>query len=341
MPAENLGTALEKDILEKQVKEKVDARGTYEVLLGTAVISGLRKAVGDDLATEFLDTHAMFDKALENSEIDLFTLMPIHQISAFSSFQEYLSLLRQIQTKLNMLKSEDAEAVKKPLGRMIEIASSKPKAEDPVVTSSTRYQNSRFWGKLLPTVPQSTEALELMPYSYPNFDDIKTAAAGYCVKSGFKKSLTADLNACTKKSLTALALHRKHTEHLESDFRDYLVEAQAYLREHNWLRYGLDDSKLVKAAESRGAVVKIDSALGTTTVACEKTVAYSFLGVNLEMVLRRAVVALANSVFDNFMFSGKQKAYDGIVAASSATVQEVALSWLETLGEAFDNVNKA
>jgi hypothetical protein len=340
MPTENASKALENNISEKQVRESLDAKGTYEVLLGRTVTDSMRKKLGDEGAKDFIEAHIAFDKALEKSDIDLFEVMPIHDIAAFKSFGEYVQLLGRLKTKISMLKSDDAKPVQEALNRMIELANKTAPQVAEASVATPRYQNSMFWGKSLPAIPQSAEALELMPYSFPDYESIKNDVTSHSARSGFKKSLISDLNACVKKSLTALALHRKHAEGVESDFRDYLVEAQAYLREHNWLRYGLDDAKLVQAAESRGAKVKVDRYLGTTVVACQITTAYAFLGVNLELVLRRSVVALSNSVFDNFLYQGKQKAYDAVVSCSSAVVQEIALKWLESLTTAFESASK-
>jgi hypothetical protein len=205
-----------------------------------------------------------------------------------------------------------------------------------MIDGAPKYSTSVFTGKSLPAIPLSLERRELLPYSYPDFDKTLGTVLGHCKRSGFNTDLVKDLNECTRKSLEALAFKRKYVDKVESDFRDYLVEAQSYLRDTNWLGYGISSRKLVTAAVDRGARVKLDTGLGTVAISCVRTEAYAFLGVNLEMVLRRAVVALAKDSLSNYFFEGRQSGVDVVVSTSSQIVQDYAVEWLEKLTEAFD-----
>lgn len=337
---ENQAEALRDKIKDNEHKLKLDRRGMYEILLGHGVVDSMIEALGEDGTRKFLDAHHKFDAALEKSKnLDFFELVPVHEITAFRSFKEYVMLLRSLLAKIKLMKDDDAVVVRKALEELLELASAKQEtatAGATMLNTAPKYGNSVFKGHSIPGVPLSVEQREMLPYSYPDFDTTLSTVLGHCKRTAFHKDLYDDLNVCAKKSLAALSTKRKYVDKVESDFRDYLVEAQSYLRDVNWLGYGLESRKLVTAAAEQGAKIEIDSSMGTVTISCVKTEAYSFLGVNLEVVLRRAVLALAKDSMSNYFFEGRQSGVDVVVAASSRIVQDYALEWLERLTTAFD-----
>lgn len=342
MPEDNAAT-LRTEIEDREKKLSLDRRGMYEILLGHGIIDSMIETLGEEGSQQFLDGHYQFDRAIEkSSEIDFFELVPVHEITAFKSFKEYIALLNSLLGKLKMMQSDDANVVRKALEDLLELAT--PKQTEPteavagakMISGAPKYGTSVFTGKSLPAIPLSLERRELLPYSYPDFDKTLGTVLGHCKRSGFNKDLVNDLNACARKSLEALAFKRKYVDKVESDFRNYLVEAQAYLRDTNWLGYGITTRKLVTAAVDSGAKVKLDTGLGTVVISCVRTEAYAFLGVNLEMVLRRAIVSLAKDSLSNYFFEGRQSGVDVVVSTSSQIVQDYAVEWLEKLTEAFD-----
>jgi hypothetical protein len=349
MPREAI-EELRDSIKDRERHLRLDQRGIYEILLGRGVIDSMIETLGEDGSRSFLDGMRKFDIALERSnELDLFELIPVHQITAFKSFKEYVAMLRGLLTKLKMMKDDDAVVVRKTLEELLELANAERKTVETtkvtagakMLDSAPKYGSNRFHGNSLPGVPLSTDQSELLPYSYPDFDETLATVVGHCKRSGFNTTLRSDLNKCMKTSLAALALKRKYVDHVESDPRDYLVEAQSYLRDVNWLGYGLSSRKLVTAAVARGAKAEIDHGIGTIVLSCVRTEAYAFLGSNLEMVLRRSVVALAKDVLANYSFTSRQSGVDVVVSASSRVVQDTALVWLEKLNDAFDRVAEA
>ena len=327
---------------------RLDNRGIFEILLGRGVIDSMVATLGEDGAKAFLDEHSKFSTMLDRSKsVDIFELIPVHNITAFKSFKEYIALLRQLLGKLKLLKDDDAVVVRKALEDLLELAA-KPKTEPAEATAglqmedkAPKYGSNRFHGSSIPGVPLRTEQLELLPYSYPDYEETLNTVLGHCKRTGFTGTLVKDLNTCARKSLAALATKRKYVDHIESDPRDYLVEAQTYLRDVNWLGYGIESRKLVSAAVDRGATVTVDQAMGTIVLACIRTEAYAFLGANLEFVLRNAVVALAKDVLANYAFTARQSGVDQVVSASSKVVQDTALIWLEKLVAAFDKADSA
>jgi hypothetical protein len=71
-----------------------------------------------------------------------------------------------------------------------------------------------------------------------------------------QQKLYSELNACVRKSLKAVALHRRYTESKVSDPREYLAEAQQYLMDFNWIGYGRDTAKIAVACDrlDRGGI---------------------------------------------------------------------------------------
>ena len=338
MPQDKSAVDLQKTIKEKQNKLSVDNRGMYSILLGRPIVETMISTLGEDGANDFLAAHTSFDRALEkNKTIDLFELVPVHEITAFKSFNEYVALLRRIHAKLKMLKEDDAVVVRKALETMLNLAQ-----KQAVATASSEYGSRKFWGTTLPAVPLNRSSTELLPYSYPDFDTILGIVTGQFNKTNVKAALVRDLNAAMKKSLNALAMHRKYVDHVESDYRDYLVEAQKYLIEHNWLKIGIeDDAKLVSAAVDRGASVSYDPGMEDVVIACIRTSAYTMLGVNLEFVLRRAIYSLFKDVITNYVIDGRQAGLGVTLAASSFIIQETAKTWLKQVHDAFNKANEA
>jgi hypothetical protein len=338
MPQDKSTVDLQKTIREKQNKLSIDNRGMYSILLGRPIVETMISTLGEEGANDFLAAHTTFDRALEkNKTIDLFELVPVHEITAFKSFNEYVALLRRIHAKLKMLKEDDAVVVRKALETMLELAQKKQ-----AVATASEYGSRKFWGTTLPAVPLNKASAELLPYSYPDFDAILGIVTGHFNKTNVKALLVRDLNAAMKKSLKALAMHRKYVDHVESDYRDYLIEAQKYLIEHNWLKIGIEsDSKLVSAAVDRGATVSYDPGMEDIAIACIRTSAYTMLGVNLEFVLRRAIYSLFKDVIANYMIDGRQVGLDVTLGASSYLIQETAKTWLKQVHEAFNKANEA
>jgi hypothetical protein len=333
-------------IREKQNKLSLDARDMYSVLLGRPIVESMIEQLGDAGASTFLTAHEKFDRALERAKnVDIFELVPVHDLLAFGSFREYVSLLRQLDARVKMITDdEDAKIVQQALAEMLKIASQqKPEepAADDQATASAEYGQRSFQGLSLPALPINKHARELLPYSYPDFDTVLGIVTGHFNKANFGVLLSRDLNACMKKSLNAVALQRKYVDHVESDYRDYVIEAQRYLIDRNWLRIGLDDTrgKLVSAALATGATVTVDEKRDDVVIACGITCAYATLGVSLETVLRRAIYALFKDVIANYVIEGRQAGLSVAISCCSLVVQDAAKEWLLKLHDAFDKAN--
>lgn len=333
-----------KEVIEqKHNLESADKRKEYAVLLGRRVVETMVAELGEDKAKEFLAAHAAFDRALEkNKDIDVFEMIPVHKIAAFNDFRQYVEMLRALNSKVKHLKDASVKPVQDALANLIKLGAADQKVEAsavPADNSKTVFPDNCFRGITLPAVPLSMQDRERLPYSYPNFDQVKNVVVSRFNKSYFRPRLYADLNACAKKSLTALSLHRKYSEGVESDPREYLAEAQQYLMDHNFVGYGLDKKKLATASDRlacAGIPSVVDYYEGALIIASAQTQAYAFLGTNLEVVLRQAIFALSTDVLANYSFEGKQTATDVVIAACSAVVQEAATAWLESLQEAFN-----
>jgi hypothetical protein len=360
-----------------QIQE--DRVHTYAILLGRQVIDTMLKTIGDDNAVQFLEALEKFGQLLDASqEVDLFTMIPVHQLMAFNDFDQYLRLLSSLQQKLKMMATEQ-EAVKPLLAAIdtvLEIGSKKaePVAEEaaaapavPAADGEARtaevteapatataasgkkqkpvFGDTRFRGISLPSVPLSYLDRDNLPKTFPDYTSIRGIVVARFNKSEIRTKLYRDLNACLSKSLKAVALNRKYTEQVTTDPRDYIAEAQQYLMDHNWIGYGLDPKQLAVASDRldrAGIPNLVDYTDGVLVVASERTSAYAFLGVNLELILREAIFALVNDVRANYTFDGKQSALAVIVAACSSAIQEAARLWLEKVQDAFnDNAESA
>lgn len=333
---------LQAQIRSKQNKLSLDNRAMYGILLGRPIVETMIEQLGDSNADAFLQAHEKFDRALEKSKkIDIFELVPVHELLAFHSFREYVALLSRLDAKVKLLKDdEDAKIIHQALSDMLEIAQRKQQAAEGNTATAAEYGQRALHGLSLPALPLSSHARELLPYSYPDFDAVLGIVTGHFNKANFKVLLVRDLNACAKKSLTAIALQRKYVDHVESSYRDYLIEVQRYLVDHNWLRIGLDDAgtKLVSAAVEAGLSVTVDDKRDMITIACDRSCAYATLGVTLETVLRRAIYALFRDVVANYVIDGRQAGLSVAISCCSLVVQDAAKEWLLKLHEAFSKV---
>lgn len=331
---------LQAQIRSKQNKLSLDNRGMYAILLGRPIVETMIQQLGQENSDAFLQAHEKFDRALEKSKnIDIFELVPVHELLAFRSFREYVSLLQRLDAKVKLVKDdEDAKIIHQALTDMLEIAQRRQgPSEDGNEVSAAEYGQRALLGVSLPALPLSRHARELLPYSYPDFDAVLGIVTGHFNKANFKALLVRDLNACAKKSLTAVALQRKYVDHVDSTYQDYLIEAQQYLVDHNWLSIGLDDAgtKLVSAAVDAGIAVSVDDKRGNIAIACGRSCAYATLGVSLETVLRRAIYALFHDVMANYVIDGRQAGLDVALSCCSLVVQDTAKEWLRKLHEAF------
>ena len=350
-----------------QIQE--DRVHTYAILLGRQVIDTMIKTLGDTNAVAFLEALEKFGQLLDAAqEVDLFTMIPVHQLMAFNDFEQYLRLLSSLQQKLQMMAQEQDPV--KPLlaaiNTVLEIGNKKQEApekqeapdapapdaetdevtdEPATATAAAKKQkpifgDSRFRGLSLPSVPLSYLDRENLPKTFPDYTSIRGIVVARFNKSEIRTRLFRDLNACLSKSLKAVALNRKYTEGVTTDPRDYIAEAQQYLMDHNWIGYGLDPKQLAVASDRldrAGIPNLVDYTDGLLVVAGERTSAYAFLGVNLELILREAIFALVNDVRANYSFDGKQSATAVVVAACSSTIQEAARLWLEKVQDAFND----
>lgn len=338
--------------IQNQLKTKIanmhdDRLGQYAVLLGRNVMKTMAEKIGDDNALAYITALDQFGRALDkNTAIDIFEIMPVHQITAFSNFNQYQMLLKRLLQQLRVRKDESLKGLIKLLETVIEIGDkTAPAPETSEATAASKekpqFYSDMFTGKSLPQVPLSMIDRDNLPKSYPDFNAVCEIVVSRFNKSEFRPKLYSLLNACVRKSLKAVALHRKYTESKETDPRDYLAEAQQYLMDYNWIGYGRDHQRLAVASErlDRANVPSfVDYTDNILVVAGERTEAYAFLGVNLEQILRKFVFELANDVKANFTIDGKQAALAVVVAACSSVVQEAALVWLEHIQDAFNDV---
>lgn len=342
---------------------------TYAILLGRRVISTMIEQLGSEGALEFLEALEGFGRLMDASkEVDLFTLIPVHQLMAFNDFKQYLQMLAAIQQKLALIKTDAVKDLLESANKLVELgrkekpqaepeaapapegeAAEAPKEGEPAqATAASKkpkptFGDRRFRGLSLPSVPLSYSDREKLPKSFPDYSNIRGVVVARFNKSDIRTNLYRDLNACLGKSLNAVALHRKYTEGVTTDPRDYIAEAQQYLMDHNWIGYGLDEKQLATASsrlDRAGIPNLVDYTEGVLVIATDRTSAYAFLGVNLETILRDAISILANDVRANYTFEGKQSALAVIVAACSSVIQEAAQLWLEHVQEAF-NKNSA
>lgn len=363
--AEAIQTKL-KDVLSDIQADRVH---TYAVLLGRKVIDTMTETLGEANALVFLENLEKFGRLMDASpDVDLFTLIPVHQLLAFQDFTQYKAMLVTLQQKLKLIGKPEVEELLKAINAVCESANAtkpveeapaepaapaegEPAAEAPAdapeptqATAASKkpkvvFGDRRFRGLSLPSVPLSYLDRSKLPASFPDYTNIRGVVVARFNKSDIRTNLYRDLNACLAKSLKAVALHRKFTESVTTDPRDYIAEAQQYLMDHNWIGYGLDARNLVSASDRLDAARVphlVDYTSGILVVANDRTVAYSFLGVNLEAVLRNAIMVLTNDVRANYTFEGKQSALAVIVAACSSAIQEAALLWLENVQDAFN-----
>jgi len=366
--------AIQNTLRTKLTQIQEDRVHTYAILLGRQVIDTMLKTLGDDNAVQFLEALERFGKLLDASqEVDLFTMIPVHQLMAFNDFEQYLKLLTSLQQKLQMMAGEQdtVKPLLEAINTVLEIGNKKPEqpaedAAEPAADGDTKttevtkgpatataaskkqkpvFGESRFRGISLPSVPLSYLDRDNLPKTFPDYTSIRGVVVARFNKSEIRTKLYKDLNSCMAKSLKAVALNRKYTEQVTTDPRDYIAEAQQYLMDHNWIGYGLDPKQLAVASDRldrAGIPNLVDYTDGLLVVAGERTSAYAFLGVNLELILREAIFALVNDVRANYTFDGKQSALAVIVSACSSVIQEAARLWLEKVQDAFnDNAESA
>lgn len=347
-------------IRETLTNTQVDRVHTYAVLLGRRVIDTMNARLGDAGSVKFLEALEAFGRALDNTKtIDVLTLIPVNQIMAFQDFEQYVSLLTAIQQRLILMKQDDLKPLVDAANAVLEAArpaqTSEPEAADAdeqsaegepaEATAAARKQkkpvftSTRFHGLSLPAVPLSYLDRENLPKTFPDYTNIRGVVVARFNKSDIRTKLYRDLSSCLAKTLKAVALHRKLTDQVTTDPRDYIAEAQQYLMDHNWIGYGLDEKQLVAASDrldKAGVPNMVDFTDGVLVVAAERTSAYAFLGVNLESILRKTIQDLANDVRSNYNFEGKQSALAVIIAACSSVIQEAAKLWLENVQDAFN-----
>jgi hypothetical protein len=349
-------------IRETLTNTQVDRVHTYAVLLGRRVIDTMNKTLGDDGSVKFLEALEAFGRALDNTKtIDVLTLIPVNQIMAFQDFEQYVNLLTMVQQRLVLMKQDDLKPLVDAANAVLDAAkpqqASEPnQAEEPEpaapaedgetqATAAARkpknpvFTSTRFRGLSLPSVPMSYLDRENLPKTFPDYTNIRGVVVARFNKSDIRTKLYRDLSSCLAKTLKAVTLHRKLTEQVTTDPRDYIAEAQQYLMDHNWIGYGLDEKQLVAASDrldKAGVPNMVDFTDGVLVVAAERTSAYAFLGVNLESILRKTIQDLANDVRSNYNFEGKQSALAVIIAACSSVIQEAAQLWLENVQDAFN-----
>jgi hypothetical protein len=113
---------LQAQIRSKQNKLSLDNRGMYAILLGRPIVETMIQQLGQDNSDAFLQAHEKFDRALEKSKnIDIFELVPVHELLAFRSFSEYVSLLQRLDAKVKLVKDDDdAKIIHQALTDMLE-----------------------------------------------------------------------------------------------------------------------------------------------------------------------------------------------------------------------------
>lgn len=314
---------------------------TYKLLLGNKVVTTMVEKIGSDNANKFLKLHAKYDACVrKNPKIDPMQAMPASDIPVFQDFGAYTNFLKRLESQLRGMKEPMSRYIHGVLVEMVKVADtelpkqSEPNEKNEAATASfgsgVRYGKTMFRGHSLIQIPVFMKDTKSLPYSYPSWDASMEMITKLAEEKGYQQRLEAELTNVLKSSLVRVFEALPSDKH--KTVKELVVEAQEYLMDHNWISYGLEN---VAKASYNIACAGVKHRVGTDGsikhIMSTRTLAYAFLGVGLETVLRRACFALLKEATSNMVFAGKNASLDVITACCSCYVQEVGREWLDNL----------
>ena len=321
----------------------------YRMLLGDNVIKTMLDRIGKDNAKKFLKLHSQYDGLVKkNPKADPMQAMRAQDIPVFKDFESYEMFLKKLESQLKVMREPISKAMHQIIAEMIKLAETKSVKEqnlenpkEPLkVQSSVAIAKSKskkpIFGKSvfhthdLPTIPVNVRNQQDLPYSYPSWDGTLDIVVKYAEEKNYKARIESELTDTLKSGLI------KVLDSLPADDRktikELVAEAQEYLMDHNWLQYGLEN---VAQASYNIASAGIKHEISTNGVikhlATTRTLAYAFLGAQLEIVLRRGCYAITKDISANMVFAGRNASFDVLSSACSFYVQELGRHWLDTV----------
>lgn len=315
---------------------------TYRLLLGSDVMDSMQEEIGTDNARAFLKQHAKYDALVrKNPKADPMQAMEPNSIPAFKDFHSYVSFLKKIETQLRSMQEPISKAMHQTINTMIDIAntpvkkSNTDKAEKSAKASTetvlARFGNEVFKGKSLPNIPVQMQNTKALPYSYPSWHATIELVDKFADEKQYNQRIYAELTSCLRTRLVGV-LESLARSKQEKDIKQLVVEAQQYLMDRNWVQYGLEN---VAQASYNIARAGVKHRVGTNGaiqhIDTTRTLAYAYLGVNLENILRRGCFALLKEISSNMVFVGRQASFDVLSAACSYYVQDLGRNWLDNI----------
>ena len=312
---------------------------SYRLLLGDEVLKSAIKTMGENNTNRFLKLHAKYDAIVrKHKDEDPLSKMPAHDIPVFHNFQEYVKFLDKIAFTLRTFKEPISKALYGVIEDMLKLAKSKP--QEPATVESAEdstlngvkpiYQNSFLRGHTLVRVPVQIRDQTNLPYSYPSWEGTLDIVREYADDKEFGKRIQAELTETLKSAVVKVlaGLPKSDTKTV----KELVAEAQQYLMDRNWIQYGLENvAQASFNLASAGIKHRVSTNGVITHVATTRTLAYAFLGVNLEIVLRRGFFALAKDISENLNLEGREAGFDVLCCACSYYVQDLARKWLDNV----------
>lgn len=310
---------------------------SYRLLLGDEVVDSMIQTIGEANANRFLKLHAKYDAlSRRNPEADPLRKMPAHDIPAFEDFESYVKFLNKIEFTLRTFKEPISKALYAVIKEMIALADKKQAKQDKQEVTSATYQNSMLRGNTLIHVPVPLLEMDkfrytgVFPYSYPSFEATLEIVRNYADDKDFVKRLEAELTDTLKASLVRVVAELSKEQ--KKSIPELVVEAQEYLMSRNWIKYNLEN-----VAQASFNIAKAGLKHQVTTngvikhVSGSRTLAFAFLGLNLERALRRGFFALLKDITNSVNLAGREAGFDVLTAACSYFVQDHARQWLDNL----------
>lgn len=310
-----------------------------KVLLGDKVASEMEKALGPELAKQFLKLHAAYDHLSEKyPDSDPVNVAMGDTAPSFDSFEDYTRFLQRVQAKTQTMRVSPGPEFNKVLVAILSIIAKAEKSH--AVTSalvpkegSAKTYDTALMGLRLPAVPLSVKSRDALPYSYPSYEATAKIVGRTWDEKHYSERFTTEMNKLVTAALKNLSEHIKHSEHIDVCPCDLAIAAQEYLMSRNWIKYGLEsvgEVSLYTAMAGYEHSVTLD---GDIVLSNSCKVHYEFIGANLERLLRRVIFNLERDVMSGTMLAGRQPAVDLVVACCSEIVQDSAREWLKTLHE--------
>lgn len=327
---------------------------SYRILLGDKVMRTMLAKIGKENATKFLKLHASYDALVaKNPKSDPMQAMSADSIPVFKDFDSYVMFLKRIEAVLKGTTLHPSKSMCKIITEMLALADKpNPEAQTgkapqqgktspskseatagddvPGIEKNIKYGKSLLHGDSLIHVPLSIKSIELLPYSYPSWEATLDMVTKLIDEKDYTSRIEAELTSAMRAGLTSVLATLPKSE--TKSIKQLVVEAQQYLMEHNWIRYGLNN---VARASYNIATAGIKHRVSTTGliehITNTRTTAYCFIGSQLELVLRRACLGILKEASSNVVFAGKIAGLDVLSAACSYMVQEIARDWLDNL----------